>query len=240
MYVGLYAGPFVQTSRFELPDLFGTKAQETTHKLLANLPVGQLNAQVQATATPVARAAVVAPVPAEAAESGIQIPFGIGTPSKPGAPPAAVAVALGQPAPAAPQTAAAPVPAAHAVGSRHRVANTNGDGVYLRRTPRADDRLRPWADNTVMIYEGETVQAEGMSWAKVKDPAGNVGWVPVQYLTPDNSPLPPAVAAAPPNPVAPIPAPAGVQTVPIQSSGITTQPPAPGPVSPSPKPPQAP
>jgi SH3-like domain-containing protein len=29
---------------------------------------------------------------------------------------------------------------------------------------------------------GESIQSAGWDWYKVRDPAGNVGWVPKQYV----------------------------------------------------------
>jgi hypothetical protein len=62
-----------------------------------------------------------------------------------------------------------------------RVANTNGDGVYLRRTPRLRDRLVAWPEGTPLELLGATIRGEGLEWLNVRDPNGNVGWVPAQY-----------------------------------------------------------
>jgi hypothetical protein len=62
-----------------------------------------------------------------------------------------------------------------------RVANTGGDGVFLRRTPRSGDRLVAWNEGTVMEIIGEDREAEGVIWKHVKDPKGNSGWIPAQY-----------------------------------------------------------
>lgn len=66
------------------------------------------------------------------------------------------------------------------------VANTGGDGVYLRRDPNrstaASNRVRLWPDGTVLTPTGESTHADEWDWYKVKDPAGNVGWVPKQYV----------------------------------------------------------
>jgi hypothetical protein len=237
MYVGLYAGPFVQTSRFELPDIFGTKAQEQAQKLLISVAIPNQPAPSEAEPTAVAGPKTIVPVvPGEAAEAAITIPFGIG--AQPGAAPAAAA-----PTAAAPAVAAEPAPipqvSEHAVGSRHKVVNTNGDGVFVRRAPGSNDKIRAWPDSTVMEFQGELVDLQGAGWAKMKDPAGNIGWVPVQYLTPYSGPAPAAPArpaaqpAAPPAaPAAPASAPAGIQTVPVAPA----QPPAAGPPAPAPAP----
>ena len=63
-----------------------------------------------------------------------------------------------------------------------KVGNTGGLGVYLRRTPNINDRMRAWLDNSEMILLGEETDAGGFHWIKVRDPAGNEGWVPEQYL----------------------------------------------------------
>ena len=62
------------------------------------------------------------------------------------------------------------------------VGNTGGQGVYVRRTPRLDDRLRAWRDGTRMEIIGPVVEAEGVKWRKVRAPDGAEGYVPEQYL----------------------------------------------------------
>lgn len=90
---------------------------------------------------------------------------------------------------AAPQPSAAgassttPVAGASNV-ARWVVANTGGEGVYLRRTPRLDDRLVAWPDKTTMQDLGEEANGDGLTWRKVRDPAGNVGYVPTKWLAP--------------------------------------------------------
>jgi hypothetical protein len=101
-----------------------------------------------------------------------------------------------QPPPAA--AGATPQPTAAANQGRMKIANTGGDGVFVRRTPKMSDRLVAWPDNTPMEFLGETADGDGQKWSKVRDPRGNVGWVPTQYLGPDQSqPSAPAPAAAP-------------------------------------------
>jgi hypothetical protein len=64
------------------------------------------------------------------------------------------------------------------------VANTDHEGVYVRRTPRTDDRLVAWPDGTVLAPTGQRSDAEGQPWVQVRDPDGNVGWVPARYVMP--------------------------------------------------------
>ncbi len=81
-------------------------------------------------------------------------------------------------------TSAAPAPAASTLV---RVANTDGVGAYVRRTPSLNDRLRPWPENTALKVVGPDTTAEGVEWKQVEDPAGNRGWIPAQYTRPEAS-----------------------------------------------------
>jgi hypothetical protein len=78
--------------------------------------------------------------------------------------------AAAQPAPAEPSSV--------------RIANTDGQGAYLRRTPNLDDRLRPWQDGTTLKVTGPDSSVNGITWKPVEDPAGNRGWIPAQYTAP--------------------------------------------------------
>jgi hypothetical protein len=64
------------------------------------------------------------------------------------------------------------------------VANTDRLGVYMRRTPRLEDRLRAWVEGTRMEVLETGVEAEGQRWVKVRAPDGSEGYVPEQYLAP--------------------------------------------------------
>jgi hypothetical protein len=85
---------------------------------------------------------------------------------------------------ATPRPLPTPTLAQPPAGTQYKVANTNGDGAYIRRTPRLADKIVPWPDNTPMEYLGEQADGDGLHWAKVRDPRGNVGWVPTRYLGP--------------------------------------------------------
>lgn len=107
------------------------------------------------------------------------------TPARPAPPPIILPTPVPTPtAPVLTPTPASPVPTPTAGPARQtaRVGNTGGDGVYLRRTPRADDRLIAWPDNTPLVLLGEETVNEGRTWVRVRDPRGNVGWVPREYL----------------------------------------------------------
>lgn len=66
--------------------------------------------------------------------------------------------------------------------SRLQVGNTGGEGVYLRRTPRMDDRLQPWPENSPMVVIGPREIGDGHVWEKVRAPDGTEGYIPSEYL----------------------------------------------------------
>ena len=67
-------------------------------------------------------------------------------------------------------------------GAIYVVANTDGEGVYIRRSPDMDDRLKAWPDDTAMVEIAGTVEAGGRYWRNVRDPDGNEGFIPSEYL----------------------------------------------------------
>src|SRR5438045_1599496 len=77
-----------------------------------------------------------------------------------------------------------PAAAAQAPPNGWVVANTGGEGVFLRRTPRLEDRLIAWPDGTPLQDLGEEATGEVLTWRKVRDPGGNVGYVPTKWLAP--------------------------------------------------------
>lgn len=105
-------------------------------------------------------------------------------------PPTAVPTAT--PVPPTPTTAprptAPPTPDATAqtTGQTLYVANTDGIGVYIRSTPNPEDKLKVWLDDTPMVVVGPDRQISGTDWKNIRDPDGDVGWVPAQYLTTRN------------------------------------------------------
>ncbi len=65
------------------------------------------------------------------------------------------------------------------------VANTGGLGVYLRAEPASETRrIRAWPERTRLEALGEEAEAGGRRWVRVRDPAGNTGWVPAEYVEP--------------------------------------------------------
>lgn len=73
-------------------------------------------------------------------------------------------------------------PSPKPVTTKLRVANTGGDGVYLRRSPSESDLWIPWPDTTIVDYLDEERNSDGRAYKKVRDPRGNVGWIPSEYL----------------------------------------------------------
>ena len=64
---------------------------------------------------------------------------------------------------------------------RFVVANTGGEGVYLRRTPRLADRDTAYAEGTQLIATGDDVHGEGQRWHHIRTPDGKSGYIPAQY-----------------------------------------------------------
>ncbi|MFN8632310.1 MAG: hypothetical protein U0893_00540 [Chloroflexota bacterium] len=95
---------------------------------------------------------------------------------------ALTAAAVAAPVPCDARDAAA-APRTPAIG-KLVVAGTDGLGVFLRKSPRADDRLRAWSDGTLLELLGPEVVQDGLRWTPVRDPCGVSGWVPMRYAAP--------------------------------------------------------
>ena len=107
------------------------------------------------------------------------------SPAGPAAP-AVAPTAVARDAAAAPSTPIAtataspkPTQTPGQAGSRRGVvANSGNEPVFLRRTPSLSDRLLAWPDETPLQLLGEETDSQGIRWLKVRDPRGNVGWLP--------------------------------------------------------------
>ncbi|MCC7371504.1 MAG: hypothetical protein IT306_24000 [Chloroflexi bacterium] len=64
------------------------------------------------------------------------------------------------------------------------VAGTDGEGAYIRKSTRLEDRLRAWSDGTRLDVLGPDVERDGLRWTPVRDPCGAVGWLPMRYAAP--------------------------------------------------------
>jgi len=96
------------------------------------------------------------------------------SPSRPAIPPTATTAT----APAKPTAAPAPS-AANTV----YVGNTDGEGVYIRKTPNMDDKLKAYADGTALTIIGDDVDSNDQHWKHVRAPDGTEGYVPSMYTT---------------------------------------------------------
>lgn len=92
----------------------------------------------------------------------------------------ALPIAIAPTAAPAPPPSAPPTPT---VGTQRVfvVANTGGEGVYLRRSPRLADRLAAWPERTRLVEIGPETTADGVTWRHVRAPDGSAGFVPAQY-----------------------------------------------------------
>jgi hypothetical protein len=60
------------------------------------------------------------------------------------------------------------------------IANTDGEGVVLRASPRDND----WTPRGFMDGDAVTVlERQGNDWARVRGPNGQEGWVPARYVS---------------------------------------------------------
>ncbi len=112
----------------------------------------------------------------------------------PNEPPTSQQASAPTPAPTAPSTPGpteTPAPTPTFTPQTWVVWRTGGDGVYIRKSPSSGDKLKVWPEDTTMIVIGPDQEAEGKTWKNVKDPDGNVGWIPVEYLAvPTATPAP--------------------------------------------------
>jgi hypothetical protein len=144
------------------------------------------------------------------------------TPQLPGGSPTGSATTLAPP----PLTAAPPAGTAAPTRTSPMVVyvgNTDNEGVYLRRTPRMEDRLQAYVDGTEMAIIGPDAQAEGRTWLNVRMPDGAEGWVPREHSVPNRpATVRPAETGKPGNQGEAKPAPAGGQASPGAVTMTTT------------------
>ena len=73
-------------------------------------------------------------------------------------------------------------PEAQASAETVWVGNTDGEGVYIRKTPVMADRIQPYPDGTPLTIIGDDVDGDGQHWRNVRTPDGVEGYVPSIYL----------------------------------------------------------
>ena len=83
--------------------------------------------------------------------------------------------------PVAPSPAYQPAGDQSQYGAPLVVANTDGIGVFVRRTPSLEDKLHAWPDGTALTAIGPPTVTGGIEWRLVRDPSGTEGWIPSQY-----------------------------------------------------------
>lgn len=64
------------------------------------------------------------------------------------------------------------------------VANTGGEGVFLRQAPKTGTKLSAWAENTRLEEISPAQQVAGADWLHVRAPDGSEGYVPAQFTAP--------------------------------------------------------
>ena len=113
------------------------------------------------------------------------------------------------------------IPHCAAVAPTVYVGNTDGDGVFLRRTRNLADRITAYPDDTPLVVLGPDTPENGITWKHVRTPDGKVGYVPAQYtVSAATVATPTAGRVARPVPTA---AGAGTTAAAAQSRGCGTQ-----------------
>ena len=93
---------------------------------------------------------------------------------------------------------APPTPTFPPTRERVQVANTQGEGVNMRREPSASaERIRIIPEGSILDVVGPDRDAEGRQWRYVRDLDGEMGWIQSSFLVAEGSatPAPAAVAA---------------------------------------------
>ncbi|MAG35324.1 MAG: hypothetical protein CL878_03620 [Dehalococcoidia bacterium] len=104
------------------------------------------------------------------------------------------------------------------------VGNTDGDGVYLRKTRDLDDRLTAYVDNTQLLVLGPGFQQDDIIWVFVRAPDGSEGYVPSQYIVAEPQPTVTAAPSATPPPATATGAAPTATTIPVPAAATTVPP----------------
>ena len=84
------------------------------------------------------------------------------------------------PATATPAPKATPTPEPSASDTVY-VGNTDGQGVFIRKTPAMADRVRAYQEGTPLTIIGDDEDGDGQHWKHVRTPDGLEGYVPSMY-----------------------------------------------------------
>jgi len=118
-------------------------------------------------------------------------------------PPAALPTATAVPATPTPTTEPTPTPRPRPTPFAVAVYNTGGAGVFISETAGGGGRkIKAWPERTIFQVIGDDQRLYGQTWRSVRDPDGNEGWVPAQFLV-DPASLPSGPAAPAPRSTAP-------------------------------------
>jgi hypothetical protein len=83
------------------------------------------------------------------------------------------------------QTPSSLTPTPSAAGEYVRIANTDRQGAFIRREPRANaPGIVAYREGTVLRIVGPDTVVDGRPWRQVEDSRGNRGWTPREYLEP--------------------------------------------------------
>ena len=110
--------------------------------------------------------------------------------------------------------------------NRQQIANTQGEGVNLRRDPGSTGELiKIIPEGTLVEVIGEPSDIGGTRWVNVRDPLGDSGWIASSFLVAEGTAPPTQVAAATP-PSGSVPAAAtaprpAATTAPVAKPGAT-------------------
>lgn len=158
----LYFGDASLFARVEPPSFLSTSAQSS---LLRS----------SGTAAPSEPSTFSAPTPVPPLAGAPLQPTPNGTPTAPAKPTVAP---TSSPTPALPTA----TPTKAGFPRTFHVGNTGGDGAYLRHTPSLSDKWVVWRDGTPLTPTGAEADGDGQHWLQVRDPRGDVGWIPAQYV----------------------------------------------------------
>jgi uncharacterized protein YraI len=71
------------------------------------------------------------------------------------------------------------------------VARTGGTSLNLRAEPGTSQPvLAGLTDGAPLVQIGGPIEADGLTWVKVRDDSGRVGWVAQQFVAPGNQSQP--------------------------------------------------